>query len=747
MIIPMRLKASNIQMFRCAQRPFLTILFKDKVSEARFSSSPYTEGSIPPPKPRRFFRKFLFLSLVSVSSFVALVYVSETTRNELISYYPPSKDILGWVENSIGGWYSPDSKVHQPVAPFSDFPLPPKQKSESTSQVEPVPNSKPVIVEKESHRLPTVEEVKDMTRQRHDQPVLKNIDFRELPNLVNDVESKVEYAKTKLKEFEETLVKYYDALRTAVQENNSVSREKNWDLVGKLEIKKDKIEKQVEKVVQQASQQLDELHQVIEQHKSSEQAIDSDIIPESIESYGRLQYELTGSINEVLKLQNDVSLLKRYRDLVASSHANLQGDLDALSKHIEQKKQRKDTTSASMSVDELNDLISVAHARIASLQDKLDHLEHSERDRMRSALETQRRADDSLRKEYIKQEVDRERTRHEIERHKWLREARDARERELNLALTRHSEHLSHMLQIERDKMEHQFQFRLREELAKERVAFEAALIGWTKRMEAIEDVIDGRADLDRLAKEAQSLWLSCEALACRLHSVSPTMKSYHDTKSDTILVNHTGSLKDFVNSIRECASSGNYPFASIILDSLSNDIVENGVWTENGLKKRFEKVYNVCRNVALIDETSGSLWEYVLSWLQSVLIIDVKYKCLQAISRIKPNIIGDSYFQYVEDYNSIKQMDSKPDSFQLLSSARFAMTNDHNMLTTDENTSSDEALETAVRLLGQLRGQSRVVANDWLVDARKYLEAKQTARALLAFAAARDISTLQKRL
>lgn len=73
-----------------------------------------------------------------------------------------------------------------------------------------------------------------------------------------------------------------------------------------------------------------------------------------------------------------------------------------------------------MNVDELNDLISVAHARISSLQDKLDHLEHSERERMKSALEAQRQADDSLRKEYIRQELNREHTRHEIERHKWV---------------------------------------------------------------------------------------------------------------------------------------------------------------------------------------------------------------------------------------------------------------------------------------------------------------------------------------
>ncbi|CAH8580386.1 unnamed protein product [Schistosoma bovis] len=746
MIALLRLKASNIQIYKYAKYPISTRLCKSNPFLFSFSTrttSSYSENAIPPTKPRRIFRKLLFLSLISISSFIGLVYVSETIRHELISYYPPSKDILNVVENSIGGWYS-GPKAEQPVVPVGDFPLPPKRNSESISQVNSVASSEPVIIEKKKPPLPTVEEVKNMTEKRDHVPVM-NVDFYELPNVVRDVESTVESAKTKLKEFEHVIEKYLDALLIAVQDNNLISKEKNWGFVGKLELKKDMLEEQVEKIVQQASQQLDELHHIIEQHKNSEQAIDSNIIPDSIESYGKLQYDLTGSINKVVKLQNDINMLKRYRDLASSSHTNLQNDLEALSKHIEGKKQGKGT-STTMNVDELNDLISVAHARISSLQDKLDHLEHSERERMKSALEAQRQADDSLRKEYIRQELNREHTRHEIERHKWLREARDARERELKLALARHSEHLSHMLQLQKEKMEHQFAHQLREELAKERVAFEAALIGWTKRMEAIEDVIDGRADLDRLAKEAQSLWLSCQALACRLHSVSPSMKSHHETKSDSALLSQTGSLKDFVNSIRECAASGNYPFVNIILDSLSSDIVENGVWTENGLKKRFEKVYNVCRNVALIDETSGSLWEYALSWLQSILIVDVKYKCLEAISRIKPNI-GSPYIQYIKDYDTTKQTDSRPDSFQLLSSVKFAMASDHNILSGDENTSGDEALETAVRLLGQLRGQSRVVANDWLVDARHYLEAKQTARTLLAYVAARDISTFQKRL
>ncbi|CAH8524174.1 unnamed protein product [Schistosoma turkestanicum] len=748
MIIPLRLRALNVQVYRYVKNPISSRLCKENPLFATFSASSSTVN-VTPPKSRRFLRKLLFLSLISITSFVGSVYVSETIRNELISYYPPSKDILNWIETSVGGWYLPGPKAKQPVVPVSDFPIPPKPKPESTSPMKSVPIPEPAIIKEKSHPLPTVEEVRDMTTSKRDYASMMSVEFYDLPNVVKNVESKVEDAIIKLREFEDITKKYYNALRTAVQDNNPISKEKNWDIVGSLEIKKDKIEEQVEKIVQQAEQKLDELHYTIEQHKDSEQAVDSNIIPDSLKSYGRLRYDLTGSIIGVRKLQNDIHLLKRYRDLASSFHANLQNDLQALSKYIDAKRQDKNT-SKTMNVDELNEFISVAHDRINSLQDKLIHSDHSEKERMESALGEQRRSYDSLRNEYIKQELDCEQTRHEIEKHKWLREARDAKDYELKLAKAKHYEDLLRVLQLEKEKMEHEFTYRLREASAKEKVAFEAALIGWTKRMEAIEDVVDGRADLDRLAKEAQSLWLSCEALASRLNSVSPIIKSHNELNSDSISPKQTGSLKDFIDSIRECAATGNYPFINVILDNLSNDIIENGVWTENGLKKRFEKVYKVCRNVALIDETSGSLWEYALSWLQSILIVDVKYKCLQAISRINPNIISNPHSQDI--INGVKKINSRPDSFYLLSNAKLAMTSDHNILADDEdisssNSSSDKALETAVRLLGQLQGQSRVVANDWLVDARHYLEAKQTARTLLAYAAARDISTFQRRL
>ncbi|CAH8551432.1 unnamed protein product [Heterobilharzia americana] len=703
MVVLHGLTTSLFRKYVHLRTPAFVRLCEDKRYWAPFSSSSYSENVYSPPKPRRFFRKLLFVSILSISAFVGSVCAFETVRNELISYYPPSKQMLKWVEDSVGGWYSDSSRIKQSVVPpVEDFPLPPKQKSKPTPQPKSVPSPEPVIIEKEKPPLPTIEEVKDMTRSRY--MSMLNVDLSDLPSL--------------LKELELATVKYIDALRTAVQDHNSVSKHKNWDLVGKLE----------NKLLNKLINNFKNCSMLLNDIKIRKKLWKNNILPESIESHGNLQYKLTGAINEVRKLQNDISMLKRYRDLTSSSHANLQDDLEALLKHLEAKESNKVCTS--MNVDELNDLISVAHARIASLQAKLDHLEQTERERMKSALDTQRRGDDAIRQEYIKRELDLERSKHDIERHRWLLEAREAKEHELKLALARH------------------IRIPIREELAKERVAFEAALAGWTKRMEAIEDVVDGRADLDRLAKEAQSLWLACEALACRLHSVSPTMKSDHGNKDDSLLMNHTGSLKDFVDSIRECASSGNYPFVNSILDSLPIDVVHKGVWTEDGLKKRFEKVYNVCRSVTLIDETSGSLMKYALSWLQSVLVLDMKYKYLQLLSLIKRNTTSGSQVQLSEGEDFINQIDSKPDPFCLLSSAKLAITNEHDVPSKDDNTTFDvEGIETAVRLLGQLRGQARVVANDWLVDARHYLEAKQTARTLLAYAAARGISTFQKRL
>ncbi|KAF8571485.1 hypothetical protein P879_02973 [Paragonimus westermani] len=435
-------------------------------------------------------------------------------------------------------------------------------------------------------------------------------------------------------------------------------------------------------------------------------------------------------------------MLMRYRDLVSKTHEILQKDLDAI--HEQTNPDRTSEDGSPLSVGELNSLIVVAHNRIGQLQSMLAEAEEKEKARLNSALEAQRRADEELIAEYVKRELELERNKHELDLYNQTLAAREAAEHEHRLALARHSEHLMDMLRLNREKMEHEFTFRLREALTQEKVKFEAALAGWTKRMQAIEQVVDGRADLDRVAKETQALWIACEALAsCLLSTTSTIMEQLGKPAANT-----TGPLKDFLEAIKEASPTDNHPLVLTVLDCLPSEVSQNGVWIERGLKERFEKVYKVCRRVALVDEVGGSLYTYALSWLQSVLMLDVfVQKYLSHIPWLRtgmhePLLAGDS---------ELVGRSGELDTFSLLYSAKAALAMD-NMSVPEEGyanaiAGTDEGIKVAVRLLGQLRGQARVVASDWLHDARLYLETKQAAQTLLAYAAARGMSNFEKRL
>lgn len=96
-----------------------------------------------------------------------------------------------------------------------------------------------------------------------------------------------------------------------------------------------------------------------------------------------------------------------------------------------------------------------------------------------------------------------------------------------------------------------------------------------------------GRAELDKLAKETQALWIACEALACSLSSSRPTATQGISFTERNV----TGPLKELVDAVKDAASTGSHPFALAILDKIPAEVVNEGVWMEHGLKERFEKV------------------------------------------------------------------------------------------------------------------------------------------------------------
>lgn len=147
--------------------------------------------------------------------------------------------------------------------------------------------------------------------------------------------------------------------------------------------------------------------------------------------------------------------------------------------------------------------------------------------------------------------------------------------------------------------------------------------------------------------------------------------------------------------------------FTQALAGALPQECLSRGVYSEEALRHRFYTVRKIARRVAMIDETRNSLFQYFLSYLQSVLLME-------------PRVAKPPEELHLEDL----------DTFKLLSYASFYIEHGD--------------LELAAKFVNQLRGEPRRVAQDWLTEARLTLETKQIIEILSAYANAVGLGTTQ---
>uniref|UniRef100_A0A8C9AIH3 MICOS complex subunit MIC60 n=1 Tax=Prolemur simus TaxID=1328070 RepID=A0A8C9AIH3_PROSS len=160
--------------------------------------------------------------------------------------------------------------------------------------------------------------------------------------------------------------------------------------------------------------------------------------------------------------------------------------------------------------------------------------------------------------------------------------------------------------------------------------------------------------------------------------------------------------LESLAKSLEDALSQTATLTAAIPPESLTR-----GVYSEETLRARFYVVQKLARRVAMIDETRNSLYQYFLSYLQSLLLFPAQQ--LKPPEELSP-----------EDINT----------FKLLSYASYCIEHGD--------------LELAAKFVNQLKGESRRVAQDWLKEARMTLETKQIVEILTAYASAVGIGTTQ---